>query len=344
MIRSTLSHSSPARRLAGGALVAALALTAVGCSAPSEAEPAGSASTGSDTGSEGAWPRTIEHELGETVIDAQPEDIVATSVTLAGTLLAIDAPLTATAATTPSSITDDKGLFAQWADVADERGVEVLYDALELDLESVIAADPDLIVISTTGADATADAYDQLSEIAPTIAINYADKSWQDVAALLGEATGLEDQAAATVTGYDEQVAEAAAAITVPDGDVNAVVYNGTENDTAFAKVGGAHADVLEALGFTVAEAPADLDTSETARADFSFLSIENAVAALTADTVFLVSGDEETAESLLSEPLFANAPAVTAEAVYPLGQTSFRVDYYSALEIVDAVVADFGE
>ncbi|GAA4771408.1 Fe2+-enterobactin ABC transporter substrate-binding protein [Microbacterium gilvum] len=324
------------RRSAAFAVAGTLALAAAGCSAPAD-----DAATAAD---EGSWPRTIEHELGETTIEAQPENIVSTSITLTGTLLAIDAPLTASAATTPDGeLTDDQGFFAQWADVADERGVGVLYPGLELDLEAVIAAAPDLIVISTTGADATAEAYDQLSEIAPVVAVNYGDKSWQDVADILGEATGLEDEADAAVASYDAEVAEVADTIEVPEGEANAIVYYGTENDVAFAKLGGPHADLLEALGFTIADAPDELDTAPTERQDFAFVSIENAVATLTGETVFLVNGDDDTKADLLDEALFANAPAVESGAVHPLGATSFRIDYYSALDVVHTIAADFG-
>ncbi|WOF22961.1 Fe2+-enterobactin ABC transporter substrate-binding protein [Microbacterium betulae] len=315
----------------------ALAATVAGCSSRADDDPS-AAST-----DEGSWPRTIEHELGETTIDAQPENIVSTSVTITGTLLAIDAPVTASAATTVSSITDDRGFFSQWADVAEERGLEELYPDLDLDLEAVIAAAPDLIVISTSGADTTADAYDQLSEIAPTVALDYGSQSWQELAVALGEATGLEDDVDATLDAYEAEIEDAASAIEVPEGEANAVVYNGTENDTAFAKAGSPHADLLESLGFAIAAAPEGLDTSEQARSDFAFLSVENAVATLTADTVLLVSGGDDTLESLVDEPVFANAPAIRSGQVYPLGETSFRIDYYSALDIADTLVAELG-
>lgn len=337
--------NSTLRRALAVVVTAAATLSFAACSASSDTASSSTASaSASSTEAATSWPLTITHELGETTIPAQPERIVSTSLTLTGSLLAIDAPVIASAATTPDAqLTDDNGFFAQWADVAVDRGVEVLYPNLELDLEAVTAADPDLIVIATTGADSTGDAYEQLSEIAPTIAINYSNKSWQDVAGILGEATGHEAEATATLASYDAHVAEVAAAITVPAGDVNAIVYNGTERDSAFAKPGGPHADLLDSLGFTVVGAPDDVDTSETVRQDFAFVSIENTVATLTAPTVFIISGDEKTAEQLKAEPLFANAPAVVAGAVYPLGVPSFRIDYWSATDIVDLIAADFG-
>jgi iron complex transport system substrate-binding protein len=329
--------SRPLRRPAAAALAAAVALLATACSSGSDDASADTAPAAASA-EDGAWPRTVTHELGETEIPEEPVRIVSTSVTLTGILLSIDAPVVGSAATTPAASNQDTGFFDWWADVAVERGVEVVYQNLEFDEEAVLAADPDLIVLSTTGADSTADQYDALSAIAPTIAVDYSAATWQDIAAELGEATGLEEAAQATVDGFDARVAEVADAITVPEGTVNAVVFNGGGNDTAFAKPEGSHGTLLAALGFDVVGADDALDTSEQARTDFTFVSLENTVSALTGDSVFIVSGGQDRADALLAEPVLANAPAVRSGQVYPLGEDSFRIDYYSASEIVDTI------
>jgi len=324
--------------LALAAVAASIVLAVSGCAAsPASTEPAAA-----DAAASGDWPRTIEHEAGTTEIPAQPENIVSTSLTLAGTLLAIDAPLTATATTTVSDVTDENGFFSQWADVAVDAGVEELYPNLEFDEEAVIAAAPDLIVVSSSGADSTADQYEKLSAIAPTIVLNYGDTTWQELAAILGEATGHEDDADAVVEDFDARTAEVAASITVPEGSANAIVWNGTENPTAFAKEGSAHAELLESLGFTIEGAPDELDTSEQSRQDFAFLAIENVTTALTGSTVFLVNGGDVAESDLLSTPVLATAPAIVSGQVYPLGPTSFRIDYYSASQIIDYIEATF--
>ncbi|MEQ6897817.1 Fe2+-enterobactin ABC transporter substrate-binding protein [Microbacterium sp. KR10-403] len=327
-------HARLKTALAAGAAIVALALS--GCAASSNAATDDASAAGGD------WPRTIEHVNGSTEIPSQPKNIVSTSITLTGTLLAIDAPVTATATTTPSDITDDEGFFSQWADVAHDRGVTSLYPNLEFDEEAVIAAAPDLIVVASTGADATADQYDKLSAIAPTIVLNYGDESWQELAETLGEATGHEADAKKVVADFDQHVADVAAKITVPEGTANAVVWNGVEGQTAFAKPGGAHAELLDALGFDVEGAPDEYDLNETPREDFAFLSIENVTSALTGSTVFVVSGDDTTAADLSGTKVLANTPAVKAGNVHPLGNTSFRIDYYSASQIVDIVESDF--
>jgi len=319
------------------ALLAAAALALTGCSGPSD-EPAAT----EDSTVDSSWPRTIEHELGSTEIPEMPENIISTSLTLTGSLLAIDAPITASATTVPSDITDDNGFFSQWADVAVERGVESLYPSLEFDEEAVLAADPDLIIVSSSGNDSTADQYDALSAIAPTIVLNYGDTTWQDLAVTLGEATGHEEEADAVIGDFDARVAEVADAITVPEGTANGIVWNGTENTTAFAKPGSSHAELLESLGFSIEGAPDEFDTSEQTREDFAFLSIENVTTALNGDVIFLISGGDASEEDLLNTPVLSTAPAVANGQVYPLGPTSFRIDYYSASDIVDVIESDF--
>lgn len=320
-------------KFAAALAVVALALT--GCASGGAAT---SASTPATSASSQGWPRTISHTKGETTINAKPTRIVSTSPTLTGSLLAIGAPVVASAATTPSDITDDKGFFGQWSKAAAEKGVEVLYPNLEFNEEAVLAADPDLIVVSATGADATADQYDKLSAIAPTIVLNYGSASWQNLAGELAKATGQEDTAAATVASFDARVAEVKGKLSISDPSANVVVWNGAAKDTAFAKPGSPHADLIDSLGFTVAGAADAVDTSTTKRNDFAFVSLENTVTALTGATVFVASGDEATATDLKNTAVLRNAPAVANNKVIALGQHSFRIDYYSALEIVALV------
>jgi iron complex transport system substrate-binding protein len=120
-----------------------------------------------------AWPRTIEHHSGTLTLKSKPLRIVSTAPSLTGILLAINAPLVASAATTPSPLTDEKGFFSQWAKVADERGIEVLYSNLEFDIEAIIAAEPDLVVVSATGADSVLPQYAELvAQGIPTMVVN----------------------------------------------------------------------------------------------------------------------------------------------------------------------------
>ncbi|BAU97199.1 iron-enterobactin transporter periplasmic binding protein [Corynebacterium suranareeae] len=324
-----------------------LALTAAACSnddsATSESSPAASSTDSASSENSGEWPRTITHELGETVIEAKPERIANTALSVTGTLLAIDAPVIASAATTPSDVTDDQGFFSQWSDEAEEAGVEVLYPGLQFDMESLIAQDPDLVIVSISGADSVADEYEQISAQFPTIAVDYSKQSWQDLATELGEALGLEEEAEAAVDEFNSYVADAATKITAPEGGVSIISYNGPGESQGVAKKGGSHGEIFANLGIDVVEAPADLDTSAQARQDFAFVTYENLTQAATGDAIFILTGTDEDAEALKADATLANLPAVQNDAVYGLGETSFRVDPYSGRLIVDTVVDALG-
>lgn len=140
------------------------------------------------------WPRQITDSRGTHTLESQPQRIVSTSVTLTGSLLAIDAPVIASGATTPNNrVADDQGFLRQWSKVAKERKLQRLYIG-EPSAEAVAAQMPDLILISATGGDSALALYDQLSTIAPTLIINYDDKSWQSLLTQLGEITGMRNK------------------------------------------------------------------------------------------------------------------------------------------------------
>ncbi|MCD1266747.1 Fe2+-enterobactin ABC transporter substrate-binding protein [Shinella sumterensis] len=283
------------------------------------------------------WPRTIRHDAGELTLPAQPRRIVSTAPSLTGILLAIGAPVIASAATTPSILTDEKGFFSQWAKVADERWVEVLYSKLEFDIEAVIAAEPDLLIISATGADSVVQHHAELvAQGIPAIVINYSNQSWQDIAVQLGRATGLESEAADAIARFDSYAADVASSLPPVEGPVSIVGYN-IGGSYSISKPKSPQARLLAALGMTVTGLPESLRRQVTRASDFEFISQENLPAAITGDSVFLLRATNEDVEAFLADPVLANLPAVKAKHVYPLGATSFRIDYYSGRQMIDA-------
>lgn len=286
---------------------------------------------------QGGWPRTFTNADGSTTeIPAQPQRILSTAVSITGTLLAIDAPVVG------SGSAGNGTYFAQWADVAEERGVVNVWPAGSVDLEAAYAVQPDLIIVSTSGGDSALAQLGELQQVAPTIILDYGGQTWQSLAAQIGEATGLEQQVTDVIAGFDAQVAAAAAAIDVPDGTANIISYNGAGTDNPIARVGGAHAELLAALGFTVEDPPVAWHSQANTRADFVWAAFER-LPELTSETTFLLRFSDDQVGPFLAEPVLANLPSVVAGQVYGLGANSFRIDYYSALEIVEHIVATFG-
>lgn len=290
------------------------------------------------------WPRRIDTATGPLDLAAPPQRIVSTSPSLTGTLLAVGAPVIATAAAMRGPLTDDQGFFRQWADIAEARDVAVLYPELGFDIEAVILQDPDLVVVSETGGDSVLPFVPELRAMGfPVLVLNYGVNSWEDLARTLGRVTGQEAQADRVITDFTDRARAAGQRITHPEGTVSIVSYNffGTYG---VAKPEAAQARVLAEMGFTVAGLPEAMRGAVQASREFDFVSHENLSAAITGDTIFLLAADEADVQAVLDDPVLATLPAVQARQVYPLGPTSFRVDYYSGQEIVDTVAAAFAE
>lgn len=288
------------------------------------------------------WPRTVAHAAGTLTLPAKPVRIISTSPSVTGILLAIGAPVVASTATTPSALTDSKGFFSQWAAVADQRGVKVLAPNLKFDIEAVIGWQPDLVIASASGADSGMEHIGELkAQGLPTLVVNYSTQSWQELAAELGRATGREAEAQAAIARFDARAAEVAATITPPQGTVSIVGYN-IGGTYSVGRTIGTQARLLEALGLRVVGLPKALQHTVTRASDFDFISRENLPAAIAGDTVFLLRGTEKDKEAFLADPVLANTPAVVNRRVYPLGPTSFRIDYYSGLQLIDRIAGYF--
>lgn len=293
---------------------------------------------------DGGWPRTITHEAGELTLDAPPQRVVSTSPSLTGTLLALNVPLASTAAAAVGPLTDDDGFFLQWADIAHDRGVEVLYPHMTFDFEALLASGADLVIASKSGGDSIMEYVGELQAMdIPVIVLDYARHDWTEIAEQIGEATGHEVDAQVMTEDFKAHAAEAAAAMTIPEGTVSIVSYNfvGTYG---VSKPISAQAQVLEGLGFTVTGIPEEMRGLVQQSREYDFISHENLPGAITGDSVFLLNGTEESVQTFLDDPVLANLPAVKSGQVYPLGPFSFRVDYYSGLGIIDTVAPYFTE
>ncbi|MFC0453077.1 Fe2+-enterobactin ABC transporter substrate-binding protein [Rhodococcus jostii] len=325
---------------------AAVAVLAVGIGvAACSSDPEPEATTpGTTTVSDQSWPRTVTDETGSVTIEQKPERIMSTSVTLTGSLLALDAPLIGTGAQRPSDVTDEKGLFTQWADIAAERGVETLYQG-EPNVEKITAADPDLIFVSATGGDSALDQVDMLKQIAPVVVLRYDDKSWQDLSGQIAAAIGAEDQAEALVAKFDQQLDDAKSAMGTDKiaaaNPVNVLAYNSPEESRIFTAE-SAQGILLERLGFSLAELPADINSADkgimAGRKDVVPVGQENLPRALPGNTTFIVIGEAEDVDRFLADPTVQQTPSVEKKQVIALGKDSFRLDYYSASNLIDRV------
>lgn len=290
------------------------------------------------------WPRQVTDSRGVHTLESKPTRIVSTSVTLTGSLLAIDAPVVASGATTPNNrVADGQGFLRQWGDMAKQRKVARLYIG-EPSAEAVAAQMPDLILISATGGDSALALYDQLSAIAPTLIINYDDKSWQALLTQLGEITGHEKQAAERIAAFDKQLAQVKQQMTLPPQPVNAIVYTAAAHSANLWTAESAQGKLLHQLGFTLADLPAGLQTSTSQgkRHDIIQLGGENLATGLNGEGLFVFAGDEKDVAAIYANPLLAHLPSVKNKRVWALGTETFRLDYYSAMLVLQRLNAMF--
>lgn len=286
---------------------------------------------------ENGWPRTIQGINGSVTLPQPPKRIVSTSVTLTGSLLAIDAPVIASGATAQNSrLADAQGFFRQWGEVAKQRGVKRLYIG-EPSSEAIAAEAPDLIVVSATGNDSAIKLVDQLSAIAPTLVVNYDDKSWQQLVGVLGEATGHEAQAAARIKAFDERENALKSKLTLPPQPVSAMVWNGDGRAVNLWTAESAQGKLLQQLGFELATPPANIQQGHSMgqRKDIIQLSGENLAAGLNGNSYMLFAAEDKTAHAVINNPFLAQTSAVKNKQVYALGLETFRLDYYSASRLL---------
>lgn len=295
-----------------------LAVPALASCSGGEAAPEDDA--GSGTGTQGAFPATITHIYGETVLEAEPTTIATVSWVNADTVLALD--LVPAGMPTVSWGGNANG-STDWIDAKleelgagwDTEQAPTQYDETDgINLDEIAAVLPDLIIAAYSGL--TEDEYTQLSKIAPTIgplAPNYTT-SWEDVLAAVGTATGRSEQAASlteqltadlAAVGQENPAVAGATFIagTLGLADDSIALYLGEDTRPRF----------FTALGMT----QADVVTENTPDAETFYLewSAERADE-LVSDLFYTWAAAGTTVADFQANPLFAQIPAVASGGV----------------------------
>jgi iron complex transport system substrate-binding protein len=187
-------------------LLAAVGLAACGDdeAADADADADAGAVTDASTPTSDSFPVTIEHKFGETTIEEEPERVVAVGWNDQEAVLALGV--------TPVGMRDWFEEYPELPWVAERLdGAEVQLVGSEVDPESVVAMEPDLILAIYDTVDQ--DTYDTYSAIAPTVVQSdeFADEEtpWQEQTLLTGQALGRSEQAEALVDELEAELAEA---------------------------------------------------------------------------------------------------------------------------------------
>src|SRR5690606_12424764 len=171
---------SPVRRsttsLFGAATAAGALLLASACGGGGGEEPAGGAGGGDST--------TIEHAMGETVIESEPSTVVVLDTSYLDSAIALERDVVRR--------TDYAGGGGLRDYLGEEGktyagGAEVVGSLEAPDLAKIAELQPDLILSAKVRHE---DVYDQLAKIAPTVFSETTGATWQENHRLVGEAVG----------------------------------------------------------------------------------------------------------------------------------------------------------
>lgn len=354
-LRRSLRHSL--RGVLATATAVALATGLAACSDDT------GASTGGSSSGEGSWPRSVpslavkNHHLDctdqmdistcateEVEIPEQPQRILSTAVGLTGSLLAVDAPVIATGGTTTGSSADnEEGFFNQWADEAREKGVESLWQ-LSPDLEKIVNADPDLILVAANGADTVVPGIEKIRDIGvPVIVLDYVNMDWTDLTTAIGTIAGREEQAAARIDEYNTRLEEVKANISEPEQPVNLLLPSMDQSGNAnYMSAGSPQGRVIDQLGWELS-VPTDVartDGPYAGRPDVMQVTAENQDKAFVGHTVLAMDSGMgvDPSEYLKSLPILSHTYAVENDRIYTLPAELFRMDYYSAMIMLDRI------
>jgi iron complex transport system substrate-binding protein len=300
------------------AVLAAAALSLTACSTG----PVSSASDAGSTASASAqFPVTIKHVFGETTIKAQPKRVVTVSwvnddVAIALGVVPVVVPKNEWGG-------NDKG-STPWKDAALEKlgagfgsakAPAQFSEADGINFTEIAKLNPDVILGAYSGL--TAEDYKKLSEIAPVVAhpeLAYGT-SWQDSTSIIGKALGKEAEAAKLISGTEATIKDEVAKY--PQIEGKSYIYGNLEP----AKGDGVNVytandnrpKFLTAIGMKLA--PVVEEKSKGSKEFFVPWSAEKANE-LDSDIFVTWVPDSKTAESIKSDPLLSQIPAIKGGAL----------------------------
>jgi iron complex transport system substrate-binding protein len=293
-------------RRVGAAIAATAALALAGCSSSdttTEASPSSTASA--ETTTESAFPVTLEHKFGTTVIDSEPERVVSVGYQDQDPLLALGV--------VPVGIRDWFGDMPSatwpWAQELLDGQEPVVLPASEINLEQVASLQPDLIVGISSGMTETE--YQRLSEIAPTL-VQTADQpdyqeTWQTQTRMIGTAVGESGEAEELITGIEDRLAEDAAANPELAGQEGTMSYLFEDGTIGAYGPGDARSRLLTDLGMVIPQVVIDAAGDQF----YSQFSLEE-ISKLDHDVLVWLTYQPEAVAQLKANPLRQQLTAAT--------------------------------
>lgn len=299
------------------ALVVATALPLTACTQASTASDVDTSSA--SPVEDGAFPVTLTHAFGDTVIDQEPTRVLALDTAAADTAIALGV--------TPISMqrndwAGDEDGFLPWTRTELDRTGQTLPTTAAyysedggLLFEQILSVAPDLILAPYSGF--SEQDYERLSEIAPTLPYDsapYQPSSWQNLATDVGTALGRPARTAELVRSAEDTLARTksehpefsgvtfAFGSYLREGETNVGIY----------KPGDPRVQFVENLGLTVAP---DVVTGaeEAGGSSFTYSVSLEELDRLDTDLFLGWASDQAEVDATTSQTLFANWPVIAA-------------------------------
>lgn len=330
-------------------LAAALVLSTglVACSDSAETEETSAQSSSADDAS---YPITIEHALGETVLEEKPERVATVNWANHEVPLALGVvPVGMAAANFGDD--DDNGMLP-WVEEELEKlggGEPVLFDESDgIDFEAVADTAPDVILAAYSGL--TQEDYDTLSEIAPVVAYPEGPwaTDWREVIEFNSMGMGMEEEGQALIEELEGEISASAEKYPSLEGTSAMFMTHVDTSDLStvnFYTAEDTRAAFFEDLGMTI---PSSVQEASKG-GEFS-----GSISAEQVDTfddveVIVTYGDQELVDTLKADPLLSQMPAVENDAIVfldgsgPMG-TAANPTPLSISWVLDDYVALLGE
>lgn len=279
---------------------------------------------------------TVVHAQGEAEVPDDPQRI---AVLWRPTLSALTdlgfEPIAATAETE-----DGSDLATYLPDDFPAEDLEIVGATNEPDIEALAVADPDLIIgVDVAG---LSEAYDDLSQIAPTVSLTWEGTgSWRSHVTELADALGVPERAEEVVAEYDAHVDEVRDAVGDPGAVEVSLVRVQAADVLRLETPASFPGQVLDDVGFARPAGQLEPDPDR----DFIEISLE-LIPEVDGDVVFVLANGENTGarETITSSALWQNLPAAQAGAVVDADYTVWGSSTYrGAHAILDDLEAALG-
>ena len=311
-----------------------LSLTLVGCSSESqdqtdveqEQTQVEQEQTGIDPGEAGdvAYPITIKHAFGETMITEKPEKVAAIGWANQDTALALGVVPVGFSEANLGPV-DENGMLPWTAEkhkeLTEENAVVYKDGTGVIDFEAISNSNPDVILAGYHGF--TEEDYKLLSEIAPVVA--YPElawgTAWRDQILVNSKGMGMEEEGKAYVEKLETLIEEKTSEYPELDDVTGAFIWVNAADLSSFYLYTplDTRAGYLEDLGV---EFPEELAAQLSDSVFFETISAEN-VDLLNDLDILVTYGDASSLEAMQNDPMFSTIPAVQNGAVAVIDETS---------------------